>query len=309
MWLSGEEDDPQRREEPDGESIRATDSDIEVARKFVKFVTYVEDLPATDFTKEIVEKEASVEPENKEATISDADNNLEIDPLADETSCENIGARITDDMDNSSERVVISVKNNQLVFERNATLTLPADNRVDNAEVDIADRRSNLLKNARTRSDVRTFSRETDVCATNVPMVCVAGRVEQHFSGEEKSTNDRLADKSTREGSERGVSSDYVKTNLTSRGRSGESVVSRENAVDTMSCAESGDKNADLSLEDILREKDAVKNPIRARMEVATERERALERLVKLRQFDYERFRTKRLFGNNAQIRRSEAKI
>ncbi|KMQ94465.1 prephenate dehydratase [Lasius niger] len=53
-----------------------------------------------------------------------------------------------------------------------------------------------------------------------------------------------------------------------------------------MSDAGSGDRDADLSLEEILREEDAVKARIRARMEVATERQRALERLARLRQVE-----------------------
>ncbi|KMQ86121.1 hypothetical protein RF55_14996 [Lasius niger] len=64
MWSSEEEEEHiQRRKEPDGKEDEATDSDIEVAKKFVRFVSYVRDLPVEDFTWKDIADDAGDKPE------------------------------------------------------------------------------------------------------------------------------------------------------------------------------------------------------------------------------------------------------
>ncbi|KMQ86670.1 hypothetical protein RF55_14290, partial [Lasius niger] len=129
MWSSEEETDARREEKTGDVHTQITEEDSEVAKKFVKFVSYLRDLPVSDFTKKnIVEEDSSDEPEKENASMSDA----ETVRIIEETSCEIIDTRDGNSVDSFNEKVVINVDDSQVTFNESAVLTLPADTGVGN---------------------------------------------------------------------------------------------------------------------------------------------------------------------------------
>ncbi|CAL1672743.1 unnamed protein product [Lasius platythorax] len=162
MWSSEEETDARREEKTGDVHTQITEEDSEVAKKFVKFVSYLRDLPVSDFTKKnIVEEDSSDEPEKENASMSDA----ETVRIIEETSCEIIDTRDGNSVDSFNEKVVINVDDSQVTFNESAVLTLPADTGVGNGAVGIIDRHFNLTEVPRMRADECSLSRDADTCA------------------------------------------------------------------------------------------------------------------------------------------------
>lgn len=95
--------------------------------------------------------------------------------------------------------MVINVNNSQVVFEKNAMLTLPTDNAV----VEITDRHSTLSKVSRLRTDACSFSREASSCAAISSKTSEMGRIERDFFGKRSLIDEHLANNSGREGDKR----------------------------------------------------------------------------------------------------------
>ncbi|KMQ90096.1 pol polyprotein [Lasius niger] len=269
LWSSDEEEQRATKiRRTENRKSDTSECSIKAAKDFVKFVSCMRNLPVVDLTREAIERCDSEESETRKSKVTEPR--------------EKQG-------ESAKDTVAISPKTDKNIVSeiQSAFFTPPADTGVEGVEMRVGEGETNLSPVSCARMDDETQS-QSFVVARNESAgaygLVESSRVIRELSGKSDASETRSCKNAPGESSVRDlVARD---SNLFRCRHPSVCEMSNRSVDDAVSQPGGREGDPGMSLEDILREENQIKDRIRARMEMSTERQKALERVRRLRRIE-----------------------